>query len=52
VQTAYVFAAQLRPDFLEAQRRLEAKKPGSVLDVLSTDWLRKMDVAGEAIDMM
>lgn len=51
-QTDYVFAAQLRPDFTEAQRRLEAKKPGSVHDVLSTDWLREMDAAGDAVDVM
>lgn len=52
LQTDYVFAAVLRPDFIAAQQRLEAKKPGSVHDVLAVDWLRDMDTAGEPIDIM
>lgn len=52
MQTDYVFAAVLRPDFIEAQRRLEVKKSGSVHDVLDTAWLREMDAAGELIDIM
>lgn len=52
LQTDYVFAAVLRPDFIEAQRRLEVKKPGAVHDVLATAWLREMDAAGEPIGIM
>jgi hypothetical protein len=52
LQTDYVFAADLRPDFIAAQQRLEVKKPGSVHDVLAVDWLRDLDAAGEPIDVM